>query len=184
MEKMELWMAAVVAALPLVASIGVLAVVVIGERVSWFFQFVKYGTNGVIATYVQTLVFYLLGASCFMCLGPGDWAVVHFGLPSVEISDGVRAVRFALATAVGFSIANVVCWLMNRLCVFKPGKFRWYVEFSLFFCASMSATLIALVLSAVLIRLTGVMTSVALAVEVLVSFAINFVVRKFFIFKG
>ena len=101
-----------------------------------------------------------------------------------EVSDGVRALRFATATAGGFVVANVVCWLMNRWCVFTPGKFRWYVEFALFFAASTLATVIALGLSSVLIKLVGLMTTIALAIEVVVSFLVNFFVRKFFIFKG
>ena len=184
LETSRPWIAPALALLPLVGCIGLLAVVVIGERLPWFFQFVKYGTNGVIATYVQTGTFYLLGATCLLCLGPDDWAVKYLGLPSAEVSDGVRAFRFAAATAVGFIAANVVCWLMNRWCVFTPGKFRWYVEFALFFAASTTATVIALGLSAALIRFAGLMTTIALAIEVVVSFMVNFFVRKFFIFKG
>ena len=63
MEFSEPWMAIALAALPLVGSVGLLAVVVAGERLSWFFQFVKYGTNGVIATYIQAIVFYLLAGT-------------------------------------------------------------------------------------------------------------------------
>ena len=177
-------MAYALALLPLAGCAGLLAVVVLGERIQWFFQFVKYGTNGVVATYVQSATFYLLGATCLMCLGPDDWAVRYLGLPAAEIADGTRAVRFAAATAVGFVVANVVCWLMNRWCVFKPGKFRWYVEFALFFAVSTLATVVALGLSAALIHLAGLMTTIALAIEVVVSFLVNFFVRKFFIFRG
>ena len=184
MTEIEPWMAYAMALLPLVGCAGLLVVVLLGERLPWFFQFVKYGTNGVIATYVQTGTFYLLGATCLMCLGPSDWAVKYLGLPAAEVSDGVRAVRFSVATAGGFVVANVVCWLMNRWCVFTPGKFRWYVEFALFFAASTLATVIALGLSAALIRLAGLMTTIALAIEIVVSFFVNFFVRKFFIFKG
>ena len=73
---------------------------------------------------------------------------------------------------------------MNRWCVFTPGKFRWYVEFALFFAASTLATVVALGLSAALIRLAGLMTTIALAIEIVVSFFVNFFMRKFFIFKG
>jgi len=184
MEQMESWMAATLVALPLVGCIGLLAVVVMGERIPWFFQFVKYGTNGVIATYVQTGMFYLLGSTCLLCLAADDWAVRFLGLPSAAVSDGARAVRFAAATAVGFVVANVVCWLMNRWCVFKPGKFRWHVELALFFGASTLATVVALGLSSALIRFAGLMTTIALAIEVVVSFLVNFFIRKFYIFKG
>ena len=184
MPSNEPWFAYALALLPLVGCIGLLAVVVLGERLSWFFQFVKYGTNGVIATYVQTVVFYLLGATCLMCLGPDDWAVKYLGLPHADVADGVRAVRFMSATAVGFVVANVVCWLMNRWCVFKPGRFRWHVELALFFSASTLATVVALGVSSALIHLAGLMTTIALVIEIVVSFFVNFFVRKFFIFRG
>ena len=184
MIEIRPWMAYVLAALPLAGCAGLLAVVMLGERLRWFPQFVKYGANGVIATYVQTGAFYLVASTCLPCLGADDWAVRWLGLPSAAVSDGVRAFRFATATAAGFVVANVVCWLMNRWCVFTPGKFRWYVEFALFFAASTLATAIALGLSAALIRMVGLMTSLALAIEIAVSFLVNFFVRKFFIFKG
>ena len=91
-------MAYALALLPLAGCTGLLLAVVLGERIPWFFQFVKYGANGVMATYVQTGTFYLLGATCLMCLGPDDWAVRFLGLPAAEVSDGVRAFRFATAT--------------------------------------------------------------------------------------
>ena len=172
------------ALLPFLGCVGVLAVVILCERSRAFAQFVKYGTNGVIATYVQTGVFYALASTSLLCLGADDWAVKYLGLTAAEVSDGVRAFRFAVATGVGFFVANVVCWLMNRWCVFTPGKFKWYVEFGMFFCTSLVATLIALGLSSALIHLAGLMTSIAVAIEVVVSFLVNFFVRKFFIFKG
>jgi len=159
-------------------------VVVLCERSRGFAQFVKYGTNGVIATYVQTGVFYALGATCLLCLGPDDWAVRYLRLPSVDVADSVRGLRFAVATAAGFVVANVVCWLMNRWFVFTPGKFRWYVEFGMFFCTSLVATVVALGLSWALINWAGLMTTIAVGIEVVVSFFVNFFVRKFFIFKG
>jgi len=178
------WLAPVLALSPFVFCVGLLLVVVLCERSRGFAQFVKYGTNGVIATYVQTGVFYALGATCCLCLGPNDWAVRYLGFPSVVVPDGVRAFRFAVATSAGFTVANVVCWLMNRWCVFQPGKFRWYVEFGMFFGTSLVATVIALILSSALIHLAGLMTTIAVAIEVVVSFFVNFFVRKFFIFKG
>lgn len=148
-----------------------------------FAQFVKYGVIGVLATCVQMLGFYLLSATCLKCLGTDDWAVRFLGLPSVEVSDGVRAFRAAIATAGGFVVANVFCWMMNRLFVFKPGKFRWYVEFALFFGVAALATVVALGAQSLLIRYFGMMTTAAVIVEVLVSFLMNFFVRKFVIFK-
>lgn len=149
-----------------------------------FWQFVKYGAIGVMSTILQTAVFYLLAATCLKCLSADDCAVKFLSLPSAEISDAVRAFRFSIATSIGFVIANVFCWLMNRWFVFKPGKFRWYTELAMFFSASTCAMFLALFLSAALIKWCGLMTTLAVLVEVVVSFAVNFTIRKFFIFKG
>lgn len=149
-----------------------------------FWQFVKYGVIGVLSTCVQTGVFYVLAATYVKCLGVDDWAVRFLGLPSVELSDSARAFNFGIATALGFVISNVFCWLMNRWFVFRPGKFRWYSEFAMFFGAATFATVVAIGVSSMLIRYMGLMTSFAVVIEVLVSFFVNFFVRKFFIFKG
>lgn len=149
-----------------------------------FWQFVKYGAIGVMSTIVQTAVFYLLAATCLQCLKADDFAVKYLSLPGVDISDSLRAFRFMVATGIGFVVANVFCWLMNRWFVFKPGKFRWYTELAMFFSASTAAMLLALGLSAALINWCGLMTTLAVLIEVVVSFAVNFTIRKFFIFKG
>lgn len=149
-----------------------------------FAQFVKYGAIGVASTLVQMLVFYLLASTVCRCLGPDDWAVKWCGLPAVELSRFMRGLRFAVDTAIGFSGANVFCWLMNRAFVFRPGKFVWYKEFGMFFGAAAGAMAVATGLSWALIHLVGLQTSVAVAIEVVVSFLVNFFIRKFVIFKG
>ena len=154
-----------------------------------FWQFVKYGAIGVMATLVQTGVFYFLASTVFRCLTADDWAVRFVGLPSADFTGSEpwfasRGMLAAYATTVGFFLANVFCWLMNRWFVFKPGKFRWYVEFGMFFGTSTVATVIALGTMKVLIDSFGMMTTFAVVVEVVVSFFVNFFVRKFFIFKG
>ncbi len=154
-----------------------------------FAQFVKYGAIGVMATCVQMAVFYLLAATCLKCLTAEDAAVRFLGLPSVAF-DGTevwwrsRWFLAAVATAVGFTVANVFCWIMNRLFVFRPGKFSWYMEFFLFYGAAAVATVIALSVQSGLIHFGGMTTSFAAVVEVMVSFLVNFFTRRFFIFKG
>lgn len=147
-------------------------------------QFIKYGVVGVMSTLVQVVAFYLLAATWLQCLATDDLAVRFLHLPAVEVSDGVRALRAAVATAIGFTLANVFCWLMNRAFVFRAGKYKWYTEFFMFFGAAAAATLIALGLQSVFIKYFGMMTTLAVVIEVVASFCINFVVRKFYIFKG
>ncbi len=154
-----------------------------------FAQFVKYGVIGVMATCVQTVIFYILASTCLKCLTSDDLAVRFLGLPSVDFTGGEawyasRGMLAAAATAIGFVVANVFCWLMDRWFVFRPGKFRWYVELAMFFGASTIATLLALGIMKVLIDQFGLMTTLAVVVEVVASFLINFFIRKFVIFKG
>ena len=154
-----------------------------------FAQFVKYGAIGVAATCVQFAVFYALASTCLRCLTADDTAVRLLGLPGAEFTGAepwyhARWFLAGVATAAGFVVANVFCWLMNRAFVFRPGKFRWHVELAMFFGTATVATLVALGLSSALIRWCGLMTTIAVAIEVAVSFLVNFFVRKFFIFKG
>ena len=154
-----------------------------------FWQFVKYGVIGVMATLVQTGVFYVMAATCLRCLTADDWAVRFLGLPSAAFTGdeawyATRGTLAAVATAVGFVVANVFCWLMNRRFVFRPGRFRWHIELAMFFGASTLATIVALSVMKLLIDRFGMMTTLAVFVEIAVSFLVNFFVRKFVIFKG
>ena len=153
-----------------------------------FWQFVKYGAIGVASTIVQLVVFYILASTFLKCLGPDDWAVKFLGLPSAEFTGAEawyasRGMLASAATAIGFTVANVFCYIMNRTFVFTPGRFCWPIEFAMFFAAAALATLIALAVMKILIDFFGVMTSLAVVVEVAVSFIVNFFVRKYLIFK-
>lgn len=149
-----------------------------------FGQFVKYGAIGVLATGVQVVVFYCLAVSLLPCLGTGDWFVRHLGLPSAEVADGVRATRFAVATALGFLVSNLLCWFLNRTFVFRRGRFVWYQEMALFLGVSGLAMALATGLCSLLIHLCALMTTLAILIEVVVSFLLNYFLRKFVIFKG
>ncbi len=156
-------------------------------------QVIKYGLIGVLATVIQVAIFYALASTIWPCLLPNDWAVEHLGLSAVHASwdgfkmvasDSTRAWYFAYCTVVGFLVSNIFCWLMNRKFVFEPGKFAWWKELVMFVVVSAVAMVLATALSAFLISRQGIMTSLAVLIEVIVSFLINFVLRKFVIFKG
>jgi putative flippase GtrA len=153
-----------------------------------FWQFVKYGVIGVMSTMVQYAVFFLLAATCLKCLAPDDIAVRFLGFPSAEFTGGepwyaTRGMIAAAATGIGFVVANLFCWVMNRMFVFKPGKFPWYTELAMFFGTSTLAMVISLFIMKILIDQLGMMTTVAGLLNVFISFMINFFVRRFFIFK-
>ena len=149
-----------------------------------YWQFVKYGAIGVGATVIQTVVFYILASTCLPCLKADDWAVKLLSLPSAAVADSVRAWRFVIATALAFVAANIPCWILNRLFVFRAGRYFWLLELLFFMAVSGVAMALATGVSAMMINWFGMMTTLAVFVEVFVSFVFNFFIRKFVIFKG
>ena len=106
-----------------------------------FWQLVKYGAIGVGATVIQTVVFYILASTCLPCLKADDWAVKLLSLPSAAVADSVRAWRFVIATALAFVAANIPCWILNRLFVFRAGRYFWLLELLFFMAVSRFSTL-------------------------------------------
>lgn len=73
---------------------------------------------------------------------------------------------------------------MNRKYVFTPGRHHWAVEYALFLAGSGFAILCGSAAIWALVRFHGMQTTYSFVINVLVSVAVNFVVRKFFVFKG
>ena len=154
----------------------------LSREVNAFTQFVKYAIIGVLSTLIQVIVFYLLASTVLKCLTADDWAVRFLRLPAANVSDALRATYFFVATALAFGVSNIFCWLLNRLFVFTPGRYRWYIEFVLFVGVSALAMVLATFVSSWLIYSLGVMTSLAACAQIIFSFALNYVARRFLIF--
>lgn len=147
-------------------------------------QIFKYGVIGVVATAVNLVVAELCAAYVWPCLGPDDLLVRRFGFASAAVTDAARAHLAVFCNFVGFFVANVLCWLLNRRFVFTPGRHRWLVEYALFLAGSGFAILCGSALIWALVRFRGMQTTYSFVVNVMASVAVNFVVRKFFVFKG
>jgi putative flippase GtrA len=78
----------------------------------------------------------------------------------------------------------VLCYILNRLFVFKPGRHRWVVEFLLFFSVSGVSAALGTALQSVLIGRYGIETTPAFGANILCALLINYAMRKFVIFKG
>ncbi len=153
-----------------------------GEKLLW--QIIKYGVIGVLATLVNLVIAGLCAAWVWPCLGPDDLLVRAGLFSSVAVSDAIRAILAVYCNLVGFFVANVFCWLLNRRYVFTPGRHHWFVEYLLFIAGSGFAVLCGSAVIWGLVRFQGMQTTYSFVVNVLVSVAVNFVVRKFFVFKG
>lgn len=146
-------------------------------------QIIRYGLIGALATAINLAVAVVLDAYVWPCLNESDLAVRYLGLPSAAIDAATRARHAVYGNLAGFFLANVVCWLLNRKFVFVPGRHVWIVEYLLFLAGSGFAILIGNAVIYLVIALAGVETTYALAINVVVSVAVNFVVRKFIVFK-
>lgn len=147
-------------------------------------QFVKYGICGGLATVTHTIVFALCAWLLLPALNPGDKLVVWLHLPVPEISDAVRARNFFWNNWIAFLPSNLVAYILNRLWVFTPGRHHVLLEIGYFYAVSAVPIAIGVTLMSLLIKHLGFTTSMAYLVELVLAVTINFVMRKFFIFKG
>lgn len=150
-------------------------------------QFVKYALAGGVATAVDIATFFLLAIFAFHCLAPDDRVAVllsrHAGISVPEVTDSVRSVNALICNTLAFLVANFVCYVINRLFVFVPGRHSVAVEALLFLAVSAISFAIGTAAQTLLIALGGVSTSIAFSANLVAALAINFVARKFLIFK-
>ena len=149
-----------------------------------FVQFCKYAAVGVFATLVNMATFSVFAWHVFPCIGADDFVVKLFGLVPPPVDEAARARLSAYCSVAGFVVSDVVCYLINRAFVFKPGKLPMWLEFLAFTAVGAFAALIGTSIQTWLIAAFGAQTSVAFLVCILTSLMFNYVLRKFFIFKG
>ncbi len=147
-------------------------------------QFMKYGIAGGLATGISILVFFLCGWFLLPCLTQDDITVRLLGLTAPAIPQGARAFNAACCNALGFTVSNTFCYVLNRMFVFKPGRHHWIMEFLLFFAVSGVSWVIGTALQTLLIVQAGMQTTLAFGANIVVALLINFAMRKFVIFKG
>ena len=151
------------------------------KKLLW--QVFKYGVIGLLATAINLVVAELCAAFVWPCLGASDPLVKFCGFQPTGVADSVRATLAVYCNLVGFFVANIVCWLLNRRYVFTPGRHGWFVEWLLFLAGSGFAIVCGNAVIWALVRYRGMQTTYSFVVNVFVSVAVNFVVRKFFVFK-
>ena len=147
-------------------------------------QFIKYGVAGGIATVTHVFVFFLAGFLLFPCVAESDPLVKLFGLMAPAVDEALRAKNAVFSNIAAFLVSNTVCYIINRLFVFRPGRHHVVIEFLLFVGVSAVSMAVGTTLMGVLIQRFGIETTYAFGINILSSLAINYVMRKFFVFKG
>ena len=147
-------------------------------------QFLKYSLAGGVAVTVHIIVFYLVSWLIIPALKENDIVVRILHLSVDEISDAVRARNASINNWLAFIFSNFAAYLLNIAWVFEAGRHsRWY-EITVFYAVSAISIAVGTVVMWLLIRYIGSSTTLAFVADIASAAAINFVVRKYYIFKG
>ena len=147
-------------------------------------QFIKYAIAGAIATAVHVSLFYFCALKVLPALNQHDVLAGLLHLCVATVSDAIRARNSVIDNVIAFVFSNLTAYLINIVWVFESGRHNRVVEIGFFYLVSGVSTFIGSALMGFLIGRFGVMTTVAFGANVVVSLLINFVLRKFLIFKG
>jgi len=147
-------------------------------------QFIKYGIAGGVATGVHIVVFYIMAGFVFPALSPGDQAVTLFNLPATNVDDRVRANLAVMDNFIAFCFSNGVAYFINIKWVFLPGRHKRSVEMLMFFAVSGTSIAVGSGIMKVMIHMFDTTSSAAFVANIVASVMINFVMRKYVIFKG
>ena len=147
-------------------------------------QFVKYALAGGIATATHVLIFFLIGFFLFPCVNKDDILVRLFRLKAPEVDEARRSRHAVYSNVCAFFVSNTTCYVINRLFVFQPGRHSMLVEFILFCAVSAVSMAIGTTVMGELIKRVKMQTTYAFGANLVSSLAINYVMRKFFVFNG
>jgi len=146
-------------------------------------QFIKYGVVGGFSTAVHITVFFVCGWFLFPCITQDDILVRLLHLEAPLIDEATRKWSALWCNGIAFFVSNTLCYFLNILVVFKSGKHHWLVEFLLFFAVSGISLVIGASIQTFLIGHYQIQTTFAFGANIFCSLAINFAMRKFFIFQ-
>ncbi len=102
----------------------------------------------------------------------------------VPLTHSHRARNALINNIIAFLFANAVGYITNVMFVFKGGRHTPFMEFLLFTAGNCVAFLISQFAGPYLIKRFGMKTSHALMTNVFASMLLNFVIRKFIVFRG
>ncbi|MCX5787345.1 MAG: GtrA family protein [Elusimicrobia bacterium] len=147
-------------------------------------QFIKYSIGGAIATAVDVAIFYTAAILILPALGSTDPVVRLLGLAAAPLAESVRSTRYVADKVIAFLFSNLAAYIVNVLWVFTPGRHSKAMEFTLFFLVSIVSFTAGTALGWLLIKSTGLPTTYAYAANAVASVSINYVCRKYIVFKG
>jgi len=145
---------------------------------------VKYALSGGLAAFVHVLVFYTVAWKLFPALQSDDILLAFWGISVAPVDVSTRAINAMLSNIVAFLVSNFLAYICNIYWVFEPGRHHKVVEIGLFYIVSGISMTIGTVLMGYLIQGFNLQTTLAFTANIISAVAINYLLRKFYIFKG
>ncbi len=132
---------------------------------------------------VDIVCFYLFAWFVLPALSADDPVVRLLGLTAPALDEIVRSQRFIANSAIAFVFSNLTAYVIDVLWVFHPGRHKRIVEIGLFYAVSLTSVVVGTALGWFLIRRLEFSTTASYACKMLASLMINYVCRKFLVFK-
>ena len=132
-------------------------------------QFIKYGLAGAVATAIHFVIFTTLNETILPA---------NTSLESAE-----RGWNFFWSFSIAFLLATTVAYLANRRWVFQSGRHSGLIEFGLFFLFAAAAYVLGTPLGAYLVAKYPLNEYFVYLIVVVISVLVNFLGRKFVVFK-
>jgi putative flippase GtrA len=148
-----------------------------GQDMPWIVQLAVYGFCGVLATVVAVVQIVILSKT----IVPAYEGMVVDG---VMMTDDLRAQNLLINNTIAFLTTNVFAYFLNVMLVFKRGRHHPWMEFFYFTLINGISFTLSQVAGPWLVHRFGVPTNFAIFTNTVFAASINFVARKFFVFKG
>ncbi|MDB6072806.1 MAG: GtrA family protein [Verrucomicrobiaceae bacterium] len=140
-------------------------------------QFLKYAVCGGLATATLLVIVTVLSMTVF----PASKGAIING---EVLDEAVRKHNIILNNTIAFPFSGIVGYILNVMFVFKPGKHSRGKEMFLFFLVAAAGFFPGLWLVDYLVGHYHIASKWATVTFIITSFMVNFVFRKFVIFKG
>ena len=121
--------------------------------------------------------------------GTGTYALVFAGLNETILSAGAdiagttRGLNFFIANSLAFLASSILVYLLNRHWVFMPGRHSKTKEIILFYGVAIIAFLISTSIGTYFVNIVVLNEYIAGLVTIILSVGINFVGRRWLVFK-
>lgn len=147
-------------------------------------QFLKYAIAGSVAVTVHIICFYILSWLVIPALEGNDIVVKFLHLSADKINDTIRARNAGINNWLAFIVSNFVAYILNIAWVFESGRHHRVLEILMFYAVSAISIAVGTAVMWLLIQFFGISTTFSFAADLVAAAAVNFVVRKYYIFKG